>query len=159
MRPMWQRLHILSPTQVFGLAAVCAVVIGAAIAIASIPADGTPMYRFLAPSRELDPYINFGLAVVSIIPVFLSYYHLGRLGILLGIAIAGFACFATWLCAIVVFGFEMFGKSRVIEAAAYTCFCLLVSVLTFMTHTRASNSHGVQDAQRLLRLTTALPRP
>jgi hypothetical protein len=156
---MWQRFRILSPTQVFGLAAVCAVVIGAGIAIASIPADGIPMYRFLAPSRELDPYINFGLAVVSIIPVFLSYYHLGRFGVLFGITIAGLACFVTWLCAVVVFGYEMLGKSRVIEAATYTCFCLLVSVLAFMAHTRASNSRGVQNAQRLLRLPTPLPRP
>jgi len=149
---MWQRLHILSRTQVFSLSILCALVIGAAIGIASIPADGTSMYRFLAPSRELDPYINFGLAFVCIIPVLLGYYHLGRLGMLLGIAIAGFAGFATWLCAVVVFGFELLGASRVIEAAVYSGFCLLAAAIAFKAHMRASNSPVVQNTQQRLRL-------
>ncbi len=152
MRPMWQKYHVLSRTQVFVVSVVCALVIGAAIGIASIPADGTPMYRFLAPSRDLNPYINFGLAFVSIIPVLLSYYHLGRLGILLGSAIAGFAVFATWICAIVVFGLEVLGTSRVTEAATYSAFCILVAAIVFRAHTMASTSRGVQKAQRRLRL-------
>jgi hypothetical protein len=159
MRPMWQKFHILNRTQVFGLSAICALVIAGAIGIVSIPADGTSLNRFLGPSRDLDPYINFGLAFVFIVPALLSYYHLGRLGILLGIAIGGFACFATWLCAIVVFGFEMLGRSKVIEGATYTCFCLLLSALAFMAHLKASNSRSVQNAQRLLRPSTPLPRP
>jgi hypothetical protein len=73
---VWQKFRILSRAQVFVLASVCAAVIALAVALASIPADGTSWNRLLGPSRQLDPFINFGSAFVLVLPVFVGYYHL-----------------------------------------------------------------------------------
>jgi hypothetical protein len=82
---MWQKFHILTRWQVFLVASVSAVVIALAVGLASIPADGVSWNRFLGPSRQFDPFINFGSAFVSALPLFLGYYHLARLGALLGL--------------------------------------------------------------------------
>jgi len=58
---------------------------------------------FLDPSRQLDPFINFGSAFVSVLPVFLGYYHLARLGAFLGVAISALTCFTTQVCAGFIF--------------------------------------------------------
>lgn len=81
-----------------GVASVCAAVIALAVALASIPADGTSWNRFLGPSRQLDPFINFGSAFVAVLPVFLGYYHLARLGTLPGVVVSASACFLTQVC-------------------------------------------------------------
>jgi hypothetical protein len=84
MSVVWQKFQVLTRVQVFVVASVCAVVIAVAVALASIPADGTSWNRFLGPSRQLEPLINFGLVLVSVIPIFLGYYHLSRIGAFLG---------------------------------------------------------------------------
>src|SRR5579863_9447552 len=98
MAVVWQKFHILSRAQVFLVAAVCAVAIALSVALASIPADGTSWNRFLGPSRQLDPFMNFGSAFVSVVPVFLGYYHLARLGAFVGVAISALTCFTTQVC-------------------------------------------------------------
>jgi hypothetical protein len=108
---VWQKFHILSQSQVFALASACAVVIAFAVALASIPADGTSWNRFLGPSRQFDPFINFGSAFVSVLPVFVGYYHLARLGVLLGVAVSAAMFFATQFCAFFVFAFQLVGHS------------------------------------------------
>ena len=70
MAVVWQKFHILSRAQVFVAASVCAAVIALAVALASIPADGTSWNRFLGPSRQLDPFLNFGSAFVAALPLF-----------------------------------------------------------------------------------------
>jgi hypothetical protein len=147
---MWQRFHILGRGQVFLLASVCAVVIALAIALASIPADGVSWNRFLGPPRQLDPFINFGSAFVSVLPVFLGYYHLARLGAFLGVAISALTCFTTQVCAGFIFGFQLIGRSLMLQGAAYVAVCTLLSVLLLWSHIKASNSPAVRDAQRLL---------
>jgi len=150
---MWERFHILSPAQVFGLSLGCAFLFATAIGLVSIPADGTPLQKpFLGISRALDPYVNFGGTFVAVVPVFLGYYHLGRLGTLLGAAIAGIALFATRFCAAMLFGFEVLGNSKLIEGAVYACSCLFFAVLCFWAHTQAAKSRRIHDAQRLLKL-------
>src|SRR5579863_10232469 len=101
MAVVWQKFHILSRAQVFLVATVCAVAIALAIALASIPADEVSWNRFLGPSRQFDPFINFGSAFVSVLPVFLGYYHLARLGA--GVAISALTCFTTQVCAVLIF--------------------------------------------------------
>ena len=122
---MWQRFHILSRGQVFLVASLSAVVIAVAIALASIPADGVSWNRFLGPSRQFDPFINFGSAFVSVLPVFLGYYHLARLGAFLGVAISALTCFTTQVCAVLIFGFLIFGRSLMLQGAAYVAICAL----------------------------------
>jgi len=152
MTVVWQRFHILSREQVFVVASLSAAVIALAVALVSIPADGTSWYRFLGPSRQLDPFINFGSAFVSVLPVYLGYYHLARIGALLGLAVSAFACFFTQVCAGLVFGLGVVGNSLVLEDATYVGLCLLLNMLVLWAHIKASNSEAVRDGQRALRL-------
>ena len=147
---MWQRFHILSRGQVFLVASLSAVVIALAIALASIPADGVSWNRFLGPSRQFDPFINFGSAFVSVLPVFLGYYHLARLGAFLGVAISALTCFTTQVCAVLIFGFQISGRSLMLQGVAYLAICALLSAILLWSHIKASNSPAVREAQRLL---------
>ena len=126
--------------------------IAIAVALASIPSDGTSWNRFLGPSRQLDPFINFGSAFVSVLPVFLGYYHLARLGALLGLAVSVLICFATQVCAFFIFAFQLVGQSVVLQEVTYVGTWLLLSTLVLGAHMKASNSDVVRDAQRLLHL-------
>ena len=100
-----------------------------AVALSSIPADEISWNRFLGPSRQFDPFRNFGSAFVSVLPVFLGYYHLARLGALLGIAISAAMCFATQGCAFLVFAFQLVGHSAVLQGVTYVVVWLLLSML------------------------------
>jgi hypothetical protein len=149
---VWQRFHILSRLQVFVVASVCAAILALAVALASIPADGTSWYRFLGPSRQFDPFINFGSAFVSVLPVLLGYYHLARVGALLGFAVSAVMCFVTQVCAGFVFGFQLIGHSVLLQERTYSGIWLLLSILVLWGHMKASNSHAIREAQRSLRL-------
>jgi hypothetical protein len=149
---VWQKFHILSRAQVFVITSVCAVVIALAVALASIPADGTSWYRFLGPSRQFDPFINFGLVFVAVLPVFLGYYHLSRIGAFLGLAISALTVYITALCAMFLFTFQLVGRSEVSEVIAYVGFCFVLGTLFFAMHMKVSNSRIVKNAQRSLRL-------
>jgi hypothetical protein len=150
---MWQRFHILSRAQVFVVASICAVVIAFAVALVSIPADGVSWNRFLGPSRQLDPFINFGAVFVSMLPLFIGYYHLARLGALLGVAVSAVTFFATQVCAGFIFTFQVVGRSLVSQEAAYVSVWLILSMFFLRVHIKASNSPAVRNAQRLLHLT------
>jgi hypothetical protein len=149
MLVVWQKFHILSRVQVFVVASACAAVIALAVALVSIPADGTSWGRFLGPSREFDPFINYGSAFVSVLPVLLGYYHLARIGALLGLAISAVMCFVTHVCAAFVFGVGLVGHSVPLQEVTYVGIWLLLSVLVFTLHMKASNSQAVREAQRL----------
>src|SRR5205823_2845243 len=95
---------------------------------------------------------NFGSAFVSVLPVFLGYYHLARLGALLGLAVSVLICFATQVCAFFIFAFQLVGQSVVLQEATYVGTWLLLSTLVLWAHMKASNSDVVRDAQRLLHL-------
>jgi hypothetical protein len=125
-------------------------VIGVAVALASIPADGVSWNRFLGPSRQLDPYINFGSTFVSVFPVLLGYYHLARVGALLGVVISAMTFVATQGCAEFIFGFQIVGHSLALQQTTYAAVWLLLSALLLWLHVKASNSAAVQDAQRVL---------
>lgn len=128
----------------------------ACVALASVPADGISWNRFLGPSRQLDPFINFGSAVVSMLPVFLGYYHLARFGALLGLVVSAAMYFATQVCAGFIFVFQFVGESVALQEV--TCVGLwLLGSLILWTHIKASNSSAVRDAQRSLHL-VAHPR-
>jgi hypothetical protein len=156
---VWQKFHILNRSQVFALASACALVIALAVALSSIPADGTSWNRFLGPSRQFDPFINFGSAFVSVLPVFLGYYHLARLGALLGVAVSAAMCFATQVCAFFVFAFQLVGHSVVLQGVTYVVVWLLLSMLVLWIHMKASSSRAIRDAQRSLHLASALQTP
>lgn len=145
---MWQKFHILGRTKVFIVASFCAAVIALGVALASIPADGTSWNRFLGPSRQLDPFINFGSTFVAVLPALLGYYHLARLGALLGLVVSASACFLTQVCAGYIFVFRVVGVSVVLQEATYAGVCLLLSLLVLWAHIKASDSDAIRDAQR-----------
>ncbi len=152
MGVVWQKFHILSRAQVFVVASICAVVIALAVALASIPADGTSWNRFLGPSRQLDPFINFGSAFVSVLPVFLGHYHLARLGAFLGAATSALTCFATQVSAWLIFVFQAVGRSAMLQEATYVGVWVLLAMLLLWAHIKTSNSEAIRDAQRALHL-------
>src|SRR5262249_40134553 len=149
---VWQKFHILSRVQVFVTTSACAVVIALAVALASIPADGTSWNRFLGPSRQFDPFINFGLVFVAVFPVFLGYYHLSCIGAFMGLAISALAVCLTALWAMFLFTFELVGRSEVYQVIVYIGFCLILGTLFFAVHMKVSNSRFIRNAQRSLRL-------
>lgn len=153
---MWQKFHILTRAQVFTVASLCAAAIALGVALASVPADGASWNRFLGPSRQFDPFINFGSAFVAVLPAFLGYYHLARLGALLGLVVSVSACFLTQVCAGFIFVFQVVGVSIVVHGATYAGMCLLFSLLVLWAHIKASNSSAIRDAQRSLQL---VPHP
>jgi hypothetical protein len=142
---MWQRFRILSRAQVFVLASMCAAIIALAVALASFPPDGTSWNRFLGPSRQLDPFVNFGSVFVSVLPVFLGYYQLARLGALLGIAVSAVMCFTTQVCAVFVFVFQVVGDSVVWQEVIYVGVWLLLSMLALCVHVKLSDSPAIRD--------------
>jgi hypothetical protein len=144
---MWQRLHTLGRVQVFVVSSVCAAIIASPFALASMGRYGT---RFLGWPHEVDPLINFGLAFVSILPLFLGYYHLGQMGVLVSLVASVVMYFAAAFCASLLFVF--FYQALLFDAAAYAFFCLLLSALIFTLHTKLFNSNAIRDAQRSLRL-------
>ena len=152
MSVVWQRFHILSRAQVVVVASVCAAVIALAVALASIPADGTSWNRFLGPSRQLDPFINFGAVFVSMLPLFIAYYHLARLGALLGVMASAVAFYVIQVCAGFIFIFQVVGHSLMLQETTYVALWLLLSILIFWAHLKASDSYAIRAAQRLLRL-------
>jgi hypothetical protein len=158
MSSMWQKFHVLNRSQVFVVACVCAAVIAFSGALASIPADGVSWNRFLRPSRQLDPLINFGSTFVSVLPVLLGYYWLARLGALLGVAVSALAFFATQLCADFIFAFRLVGRPVAAQETAYAGVCLLLGALFLWAHLRMPGSSVVRDAQRMLLLTDSIGR-
>jgi energy-converting hydrogenase Eha subunit A len=152
MGVVWQKLHILSRAQVFVVASMCAVVIALAVALASIPADGTSWNRFLGPSRQHDPFINFGSAFVSVLPILLGYYHLARLGAFLGVAISALTCYATQVSAGFIFVFQVVGRSLMLQEATYVGVWMLLAMFLLWAHIKTSNSEAIRDAQRSLHL-------
>lgn len=143
----------MSQKQAFIMASVSALLIALAVAVASIPADGVSWARFLGPSRRLDPFINFGSAFLMVPPIFLGYYHLGRVGVLLGMAVSAVLCFASQVSAFFIFVSQVAGQSLALQETAYVSVCVLLGGLILLGHAKMANSAAVQEAQRSLRLT------
>lgn len=131
---------------------MCATVIALAVALASIPADGTSWNRFLGPSRQFEPFVNFGAVFVSMLPLLIAYYHLARLGALLGVVASAVTFYAIQVCAGFIFTFELAGHSVVLQETTYVALWLLLSVFIFWAHVKACDSHAIRNAQRLLHL-------
>ena len=145
---MWRKFHILSRVQVFVLSTVCASVIASSCAIALVRHDETAILRDLFWPHQSDAFINFGVVFVSLIPLFLGYYHLGRIGALVSLAVSAMTFFAIAFCAFFLFA----PHAGLFGTVAYISACLLLCVLLFLVHMKASNSDALRNAQRLLRL-------
>ena len=150
---MWRKLHVLSAVQIFLLNSVSAAIIALPLALQDASRHQATLLHDLFWPDALDPYILFSLVFMGLVPVLLGYYHLGRLGFLLSVAL-GFAL--AWVMA--VFGAmcfvgvgHYFGSVK-LSTIAYVISVLLVYMLIARLHLKAAVSKWVRDAQRKLRL-------
>lgn len=150
---MWRKFHQLTPVQVFVVACFSAAVLAVPYALANISNDDTAIFRDFLWPHELNPIIGFGAALVGIIPIFLAYYHLGRVGALVSTAICAISWYMAILCAIIVFRLhdETFG------IVSYAAVCLLYCGLLFLSHLRAAKARWITRAQLSLGLSERSP--
>jgi hypothetical protein len=96
------KTNILSRTQVFIVTSLSAAVISIPIAVASTPHDDTAILRDLFWPRRLDPLIIFSSVFLSLLPILLAYYSLGRLGGMLSLALSFVMWYGLIVCAIFI---------------------------------------------------------
>ena len=147
-RRVWRKFHLLGRVQVFVLSSLSAAIVAVPFAITSISHDETAFMRDLFWPHQFTPAIAFNSVFLSIIPVLLAYYHLGRLGAMLSLAVSVMAFYAGPLCAILVFR----PHAESVGAVGYLGASLLLYVLLFVVHLRAATSSMIQSAQRALHL-------
>jgi hypothetical protein len=145
---VWQKFHILGRVQVFIVSTMCAAVIAGSFASVVGFRDG--FLRDLFWPHQFDFFVNFSAFFLLVIPLFLGYYHLARLGVLLSLLVSALTYFAMGLCALFIFSVH----ADLLGAVAYVGAGLLLCILLFAAHMKASKSRVVREAQRLLRLTS-----
>jgi len=132
---------------------VSAAIIAVPLALQAASRHETALLHDLFWPDKLDPYMMFSLVFLGIVPVLLGYYHLGRLGFLLNVAVGFALAWVMAVCGIICFvriG-HYFGSVGVSTAVYATC-VLLVYMLIARLHLKAARSESVHDAQRKLRL-------
>ena len=150
---MWRKLNVLSPLQTPLVASVSAAIIAVPLALQAASRHEATLLHDLFWPDSLDPYILFSLVFMGLVPVLLGYYHLGRLGFLLSVAL-GFAL--AWVMA--VFGIICFVgighylRSVKLSTVAYVASVLLAYMLIARLHLKAASSRSIRHAQRKLHL-------
>ena len=112
--------------------------------------------RFLGFSRQFDPFVNFGSAFLTVLPLLLGYYHLARLGVFVGLAVSAVMFWATQISAFFVLAIQLVGRSVMLQEVAYVVVWLLLMMTVLWVHMKASNSRAIQNAQRSLHLVPQL---
>ena len=148
---MWRKFHLLTPVQVFIVASVSAAALALPYALSTVSADETGIFRDLLWPHQLNPVIGFGCGFIAVVPVFLGYYHLGRLGLILSTAVAVVSWYAAYFWAFFVFLPRQVFFGLFLFAAG----CVLEYAFLFWSHLKAAKTTQIQEAQRALRL---LPR-
>lgn len=153
---MWRKLHILSPLQTLLLASVSAAIVAMPLAVqAASRQEVALLHNFFWPDA-LDPYILFSLVFMGLVPVLLGYYHLGRLGFLLSVALGLALAWVMAVLGIICFaGMAHYLRSVRLSTIAYATSVTLVYMLVARLHLKAARSQSVRDAQRKLRLVPA----
>jgi hypothetical protein len=145
---VWRKFHLLTPSHLFMVASLSASVLAAPVALLYASHHATNIMRDLLWPHQLDPYIGFAATFLAIIPIFLGYYHLGRVGAVLSLL---FSC-VIWYAAILA-AFCVFLPRRVeFGVGAYGMFCLLLYSLLFWCDLKMADARAVKEAQRKLQL-------
>ena len=148
---MWRKLHVLGPVQSLVLASISAAFIALPIAVQLVSRYQAARFRIDFWPDALNPYITFSIVLIGVLPVLLGYYHLARLGFLLGVAAGLAVAWSMALCGILSFVWvgHYFGSvwlSVVLYAACVAVVYLLIARL----HLLATRSSFLRDAQRKL---------
>jgi len=135
------------------LASVSAALIASPLVLQSAPHSGTPFMRDLFWPDILTPYLVFSAAFIGVVPVLLGYYHLGRLGFLVSLAVGLALGWSMPLCALLCFALtERCSGSRWLGAIPYLLCFLLLYLLIAKLHFRAVTSTSLREAQTKLHL-------
>ncbi len=130
------------------MASASAAILALPFAVNSVSRNETAMFRDLFWPHQFNPFLTFAVAFLALLPVLLGYYHLGRVGLILGTLVAMGTGFIMTLSTLLI----MLGWLGVL---AYTVIGLLVCLLLFLAHMKTSNSPSIRDAQRALHLVAA----
>jgi hypothetical protein len=150
---MWRRLHILGPAHSLMLASVSAALIALPITVQLVSRDQAARFRIPAWPDTLNLYITFSIVLVGVLLVLLGYYHLGRLGFLVSVALASAVVWSMAVCGILSFVWVGHYLGSVwLSTFLYAAFFVLVYLLIAGLHLRAASSSSLHDAQLKLRL-------
>lgn len=148
IRFVWRKIHILRPVPSFIVASASAASLAVPFAINSVSRNETAMFRDLFWPHQFNPSLTFAVVFLALLPVLLGYYHLGRVGLVLGTLVAmGTGFIMTLSTLLITLGW--------LGVLAYIVIGLLVGLLLFLAHMKASNSPSIRNAQRALHLVTA----
>jgi len=142
---VWRKIHILRPVPSFIVASASAAILSLPFAINSVSRNDTAMFRDLLWPHQFNPFLTFAVVFLALLPVLLAYYHLGRVGLMLGTLAAMGTGFLMSLSSLLI----MLGWLGVL---AYTVIGLLVYFLLLLAHMKISKSQSIRDAQRVLHL-------
>jgi hypothetical protein len=113
---------------------VSAAIIAVPLALQATTRQEATLLHDLFWPDSLDPYILFSLVFMGLVPVLLGYYHLGRLGFILSVAL-GFAL--AWVMA--VLGIICFvGVGHYLRSVKLSIVAYVASVLLAYAHSAAS---------------------
>jgi hypothetical protein len=152
-RHVWRSLHILSAVQSLAVATASAALIALPITVHLISHDEAARFRIPFWPDLLNPYITFSIVLIGLLPVLFGYYHLGRLGFLLGVAAGLALIWSMAVCGVLSFVWigHYFG-SLWLSAVLYAACVVVVYVFIARLHLRATTSSSLHDVQRKLRL-------
>ncbi len=145
---MWRTFHILGRKQIFVVSSVSSAVIATSFVLTSMSHNQTGILRDLVWPHQFAPIIIFGAAFLSLLPILLAYYNLGRLGAILSLALS----FVMLDGLTVGAAFLFLTLSPWQAAGVYLAACLLLYLVVLTLHMKAASSNAIRDAQRALRL-------
>jgi len=129
----------------FIVASASAAILALPFAVNSLSRNETAMFRDLLWPHQFNPFLTFAVIFLALIPVLLSYYHLGRVGLILGTLVAmGMGFLMTFSSLLIMLGW--------LGVLAYTVIGLVVYFLLFLAHIKTSKSPSIRDAQHVLHL-------
>lgn len=99
--------------------------------------------------HQFHPLVLFGLVFISLVTIFLGYYHLSLLGVVLSVAAAFLMCYGLSFCA-----FGLFLAGPWFGILGLTAVCFLVCELLYLLHRKVAHSRRVREMQRSLGLIT-----
>jgi hypothetical protein len=145
---VWRKFHLLTPFHLLVVVSLSASVLATPVALHAVSHETTNIMRDLLWPHQLAPYIGFSATFLAVIPIFLGYYHLGRVGTVLGLLLSG----AIWYAAILAAAYVFLSRSVQTGVVAYGMFCLLLYSLLFWCNLKMADARAVKEAQRKMRL-------
>ena len=123
-------------------------------AIRAVVHERTGLFRDLWWPHQFDPLVIFGAAFLAVLLVLLAYWHLGRLGVLVMLVFSFATYYGLAFCAVYLFfGGKWFG------VVGYSTILCISSLLLYLSHSRATSSRQIEEAQRRLGLRVNSPMP